>query len=39
MAANLRELAEGIDFEDENFAFELLKKSLRQDQTIGLWWD
>jgi len=39
VANELRELAAGIDFADGNFAFELLKKSLRRDRAIGLWWD
>ena len=39
MVANIRELADGIDFEDADFGFQLLKKSLRKDRTIGLWWD
>ncbi|BFM41128.1 DUF4253 domain-containing protein [Synechocystis sp. LKSZ1] len=35
----LQEFLAGIDFEDENFGLELLKRSLAQSSTVGLWWD
>jgi hypothetical protein len=39
VVANIRELADGVDFNDADFGFQLLKKSLRKDRAIGLWWD
>lgn len=35
----LQALLAGIDFEDENFGLELLKRSLAQSSTVALWWD
>lgn len=33
------ELAQGIDFEDPDYGMELLRRSLRRDREVGLWWD
>ena len=32
-------LIEGVNFEDENFALEIVKRGLQQNQKIKLWWD
>lgn len=37
--AHVRRMAEGIDFEDPDYPFELLKKSLRQTQQVAFMWD
>lgn len=36
---DIRELSEGIDFSDENYAFEILRKAIQRDQSIALWWE
>ena len=36
---NIIKLIEGIDLEAPNSSFELLKKTLLLDKSIGLWWD
>lgn len=33
------ELVEGIDFEDEHYGLELLRRSLKRDKAVVLWWD
>ena len=33
------ELVDGVDFEDEDFGMELLKRSLQTDRLVALWWD
>lgn len=35
----MRALAEGIDFKQPDYGMELLKKSLKLDRSVGLWWD
>jgi hypothetical protein len=35
----MRKLAEGIDFNDPDYGMQLLKKYLRTEKSIGLWWD
>lgn len=37
--ARVRRMAEGIDFEDPDYPFELLKKSLRETQQVAFMWD
>lgn len=37
--AHVRRMAEGIDFEDPDYPFELLKKSLRETQQVAFMWD
>jgi Domain of unknown function (DUF4253) len=37
--AHVRALSDGIDFDDEDFAFQLLKKSLIQSKTVSFMWD
>ena len=36
---DMEELVEGVDFEDEDYGIELLKRSLKRDMRIHLWWD
>jgi len=36
---DMEELVEGVDFEDEDCGIELLKRSLKRDMKISLWWD
>lgn len=35
----VKNLMEGIDLNDENFGFELLKRDLKLQGTLHLWWD
>jgi hypothetical protein len=32
-------LIEGIDFEDENYGIEILKREIGQTKELHLWWD
>ena len=34
-----KELIEGVDFEDEDYGLEILKRELQRDQKVMLWWD
>ena len=36
---DLQEMIEGIDFDDENFGLEILKRSLISTKELFLWWD
>jgi len=36
---DMKELVEGVDFEDEDYGIELLKRSLKRDMKVYLWWD
>jgi hypothetical protein len=33
------ELTAGVDFEDENYGLEILRRCLKRDKTVWLWWD
>jgi hypothetical protein len=33
------ELIEGIDFDDAEYGLEIMKRSIRRDHKVGLWWD
>jgi len=35
----MQKLVEGVDFEDENYGLEILKRELQQKPKITLWWD
>jgi hypothetical protein len=35
----MKMLIEGIDFEDEDFGLEIVKRTLQIDKSITLWWD
>jgi hypothetical protein len=35
----MRELIEGIDFEDEDYGLEILKREVTRDRRVSLWWD
>ena len=37
--AELQAVIEGIDFEDENYGLEILKRELMRDKKLTLWWD
>ncbi|MDB6111870.1 MAG: hypothetical protein JWR69_3620 [Pedosphaera sp.] len=37
--AKLQELIKGVDFTDENYGLEILKRELQRDRTLKLWWD
>ncbi len=37
--AHVRRMSEGIDFEDPEYPFELLKKSLHETQQVAFMWD
>jgi hypothetical protein len=38
-SGSVAELIEGVDFEDENYGVEILKRELQRDQKVDLWWD
>lgn len=33
------ELITGVNFEDENYGLEIMKRSIKRDRKVGLWWD
>ncbi len=35
----LQKLIEGVDFSDENYGLEILKRELLQKKSVQLWWD
>ncbi|MHB1034643.1 MAG: DUF4253 domain-containing protein [Pirellulales bacterium] len=35
----MAELIEGVDFEDENYGLEILKRELERKKSVTLWWD
>lgn len=35
----MKELIEGVDFEDENYGLEILKRELQRGLKVMLWWD
>jgi hypothetical protein len=35
----MKELIEGVDFEDENYGLEILKRELQRGMKVMLWWD
>lgn len=37
--AEILELVEGIDLDDDDYGMELLKRSLLNNKSVGLWWD
>lgn len=37
--ADLLELVEGVDLDDENYGLELLRRSLARERSVALWWD
>jgi hypothetical protein len=36
---DMKELIDGVDFEDENFGLEILKRELQREKKVTLWWD
>jgi hypothetical protein len=36
---DLQEMIEGLDLEDENIGFTILKRELERNQAAALWWD
>jgi len=39
LSPEIQKLIEGIDFTDENFGLEILKRELQQKKSVTLWWD
>lgn len=35
----MQKLIEGVDFEDENYGLEILKREIQQQMGVSLWWD
>jgi hypothetical protein len=33
------ELADGVDFSNDDYGLELLKRALEREPVVGLWWD
>ncbi len=36
---DLQELIKGVDFEDEDYGLEILKREILRDKKLTLWWD
>jgi hypothetical protein len=39
LTPELKELIDGIDFNDENYGLDILKRQLLRDKKVKLWWD
>ncbi len=39
LPVEMQELIEGVDFEDENYGLEILKRELVRKRRVTLWWD
>ena len=39
LSPDLAELIEGVDFSDENYGVEILKREVQQKKSVPLWWD
>ncbi len=39
LSPQLATLIEGVDFEDEDYGLEILKRELQQKKAVSLWWD
>jgi hypothetical protein len=39
MTPELKKLTEGVDFSDENYGVEVLKREILQRKNVQLWWD
>jgi hypothetical protein len=39
LAPEMQKLIEGIDFSDENYGLEILKREILQRKGVNLWWD
>ena len=39
LTPELKELFKGVDFADENYGLEILKRQLQRDKKVTLWWD
>jgi hypothetical protein len=39
LTPDLQKLIEGVDFNDENYGLEILKRELEAKKSITLWWD
>jgi len=37
--SKMKELIEGVDFSDENYGLEILKREIQRTQSVTLWWD
>lgn len=35
----MQELIKGVDFEDEDYGVEILKREIQRDKRVKLWWD
>lgn len=35
----MKKLIEGVDFEDEDYGLEILKREIQQKKSLKLWWD
>jgi hypothetical protein len=39
LAPEMKKLIEGVDFTDENYGLEILKREIQQKKNVQLWWD
>lgn len=39
LPAGVAELIDGVDFDDPEYGLEIMKRSIRRDRKVGLWWD
>jgi hypothetical protein len=39
LTPQMKKLIEGVDFENEDYGLEILKRELQQNRSVRLWWD
>jgi hypothetical protein len=39
LSPRVQKLIEGVDFEDENYGVEILKREVQEGMSVQLWWD
>ena len=39
LTPEMKKLIKGVNFEDEDYGLEILKRELRQKKGVKLWWD
>jgi hypothetical protein len=39
LSPRMQKLIEGVDFEDENYGVEILKREVQEGMSVQLWWD
>lgn len=39
LTPEMKELIDGVDFSDENYGLEILKREIQRTPSVTLWWD